>query len=71
MLLERRGRKAGQLIGRSPAMQSVHAAAPESCLGRVVDLEIVAGGPNSLRGCMIGAIGEPSLSRGVPAEAQP
>ena len=71
VLLERRGRKAGQLIGRSPAMQSVHAAAPESCLGRVVDLEIVAGGPNSLRGCMIGAIGEPSLSRGVPAEAQP
>jgi tRNA-2-methylthio-N6-dimethylallyladenosine synthase len=71
VLLERRGRKAGQLIGRSPAMQSVHAAAPESCLGRVVDLEIVAGGPNSLRGRMIGSIGEPSLSRGVPAEAQP
>jgi tRNA-2-methylthio-N6-dimethylallyladenosine synthase len=70
VLLERRGRKAGQLVGRSPAMQSVHVAAPESYLGGIVDLEIVAGGPNSLRGRMTETMNEPTPERNV-AEVHP
>ncbi len=40
VLLERPGRHAGQLIGRSPHMQAVHALAPASCLGRIVPVRI-------------------------------
>ncbi|RMD64416.1 MAG: TRAM domain-containing protein, partial [Alphaproteobacteria bacterium] len=50
VLLERRGRKAGQLVGRSPYMQAVHVKAPAHSLGRIVDVRIVAAGPNSLEG---------------------
>ena len=50
VLLEREGRVAGQLLGRSPAMQAVHVAAPPALLGEIAELEIVAAGPNSLRG---------------------
>jgi tRNA-2-methylthio-N6-dimethylallyladenosine synthase len=50
VLLERPGRKPGQLIGRSPYMQSVHADLPEADIGRIVALRIAAAGPNSLRG---------------------
>jgi tRNA-2-methylthio-N6-dimethylallyladenosine synthase len=54
VLLERPGRKPGQLIGRSPYMQSVHVAVPEVALrrlaGRLVDVQIEAAHPNSLTG---------------------
>ena len=50
VLLERRGREAGQLVGRSPAMQAVHLEAPEALLGRIVEAEIVSAHPNSLGG---------------------
>ena len=50
VLFERRGRQSGQLIGRSPHLQSVHAAAPKELLGRIVPVEIVSAGPNSLMG---------------------
>ncbi|MGB0671542.1 MAG: TRAM domain-containing protein, partial [Rhodospirillales bacterium] len=38
----------GQLLGRSPYMQPVHVEAPETWLGRIVEVEITAGHPNSL-----------------------
>jgi tRNA-2-methylthio-N6-dimethylallyladenosine synthase len=53
VLLDRRGRRAGQLVGRSPYMQPVHVEAPESLLGALVELEIRSGGPNSLAGAFI------------------
>jgi tRNA-2-methylthio-N6-dimethylallyladenosine synthase len=49
VLLERKGRRDGQMIGRSPWMQSVHfetAAAP----GEMADVTLVAAGPNSMAG---------------------
>ena len=43
VLLERRGRHAGQLVGRSPFMQAVHIAAPDSYLGRIASVRVDAG----------------------------
>ncbi len=48
VLLDRRGRRAGQLVGRSPYMQPVHVAAPEALLGTIAELRIEAGHANSL-----------------------
>ncbi len=50
VLLERRGRHAGQLVGRSPYMQAVHLEASDDMLGRIADVTIVETHPNSLRG---------------------
>ncbi len=50
VLFDRAGAKPGQLHGRSPHMQSVHAPAPADMLGRIVPVEIVAGRPLSLTG---------------------
>ncbi|MGE5504764.1 MAG: tRNA (N6-isopentenyl adenosine(37)-C2)-methylthiotransferase MiaB [Actinomycetota bacterium] len=48
VLLDRRGRHPGQLVGRSPYMQPVHVAAAEHLLGKVVTLKVTAVHPNSL-----------------------
>ena len=69
VLLERRGKHADQLVGRSPHMQAVHVqvrpreetpsaetlddlsqAAYSSHIGKIVEVEIVSAGPNSLKG---------------------
>jgi tRNA-2-methylthio-N6-dimethylallyladenosine synthase len=50
VLLERPGRHAGQLMGRSPYMQAVHVSAAPSLCGHVVAVEIMAAGANSLSG---------------------
>ena len=55
VLLERPGRKPGQLIGRSPYMQAVHVAASAGLMGRIVPVRIVAAGPNSLSGRLVEA----------------
>jgi tRNA-2-methylthio-N6-dimethylallyladenosine synthase len=49
VLLERCGRRPGQLVGKSPWLQSVHLETAAS-VGDVVEVEIVAAGPNSLAG---------------------
>lgn len=48
VLLDRDGRHAGQLLGRSPYMQPVHVSAPQALRGRIVRLRIVEAKPNSL-----------------------
>ncbi|MGE0610768.1 MAG: tRNA (N6-isopentenyl adenosine(37)-C2)-methylthiotransferase MiaB [Hyphomicrobiales bacterium] len=48
VLFEREGRKPGQLAGRSPYMQAVHAEGPLTLLGRIAEVEISARGANSL-----------------------
>jgi tRNA-2-methylthio-N6-dimethylallyladenosine synthase len=50
ILMEKPGRQKGQLIGRSPYLQSVHLEAPETEIGRLVDAKILSVGPNSLSG---------------------
>ena len=50
VLLERPGRHAGQLGGRSPYLQAVHVAGPAEWIGRIVPVRIGSCGPNSLAG---------------------
>jgi tRNA-2-methylthio-N6-dimethylallyladenosine synthase len=50
VLLERTGRRDGQLVGRSPYMQAVHVDAPGHRLGRIAPVIIEAGKANSLSG---------------------
>jgi tRNA-2-methylthio-N6-dimethylallyladenosine synthase len=50
VLFERPGRRAGQLVGRSPYLQAVHADADPAMLGRIMPVEISGAGPNSLSG---------------------
>jgi tRNA-2-methylthio-N6-dimethylallyladenosine synthase len=53
VLAERTGRRLGQLIGRSPHMQSVHFTAPADRLGRLVEIEVIGAYSNSLAGRMV------------------
>ena len=48
LLLERNGKLDGQLIGKSPWLQSVHVIAPGLKIGDMVDVRITSAGPNSL-----------------------
>ena len=51
VLIERKGKHDGQMIGRSPWLQSVHVetrAAP----GEIVDVTLVSAGPNSMAGAI-------------------
>jgi tRNA-2-methylthio-N6-dimethylallyladenosine synthase len=48
ILLEKPGRMPGQLIGRSPWLQSVNLDAKTSQIGDIVNVRITATGPNSL-----------------------
>jgi tRNA-2-methylthio-N6-dimethylallyladenosine synthase len=50
VLFERSGRRPGQLVGRSPYLQAVHAEAAPEMLGRILPVEISSFGPNSLAG---------------------
>jgi tRNA-2-methylthio-N6-dimethylallyladenosine synthase len=65
VLFERRGNRAGQLIGRGPWMQSVHADAPDRMLGRIVPVRILDGHANSLSGAVV-VVGETSTERTLP-----
>ena len=49
VLIERRGRHDGQMIGRSPWLQSVHVETGTQP-GDIVDVTLVAAGPNSMMG---------------------
>ncbi|HBT43770.1 MAG TPA: tRNA (N6-isopentenyl adenosine(37)-C2)-methylthiotransferase MiaB [Rhodospirillaceae bacterium] len=63
VLLDRPGRHAGQLLGRSPYMQAVHVDAPADWLGRVADLKIVSAGGNSLGAVLADASEQPAARR--------
>jgi tRNA-2-methylthio-N6-dimethylallyladenosine synthase len=53
VLLEKDGRHEGQLIGKSPFLQSVYVEAPKRLLGQIVTVIIEGGSQNSLAGRMI------------------
>jgi tRNA-2-methylthio-N6-dimethylallyladenosine synthase len=50
VLLEKPGRDPGQLVGRSPYLQSVHLRADSALIGKIVDTHITGVGTNSLSG---------------------
>jgi tRNA-2-methylthio-N6-dimethylallyladenosine synthase len=57
VLFEKRGRYQGQLIGRSPYLQGVHATASERLIGTVAPVRLVRNDTNSLAGELV-RIGE-------------
>jgi tRNA-2-methylthio-N6-dimethylallyladenosine synthase len=50
VLFEGRGRKPGQIAGRSPFLQAMHVEGPEELIGRIAAVDIAATSPNSLTG---------------------
>ncbi len=67
VLFEAEGRRAGQLLGRSPFMQAVHVAAPARLRGRLLPVRIESAHPNSLAGRLSGADGLPDGARAAGA----
>ena len=55
VIFDKPGRHEGQLIGRSPYMQAVHAEAAPERVGLMSEVEIVDVGPNSLKGRLVEA----------------
>src|SRR5690242_3153820 len=51
VLIERKGRHEGQIIGRSPWLQSVHVQT-DAHPGEMVEVTLVAAGPNSMTGAV-------------------
>ena len=52
VLIERKGRHEGQMIGKTPWLQSVHVET-SAALGELIDVTLVQAGPNSLTGAML------------------
>jgi tRNA-2-methylthio-N6-dimethylallyladenosine synthase len=52
VLFEKPGRHPGQLIGRSPYLQAVHAMAPDRLIGQIVPVRIESSARNSLAGAI-------------------
>ena len=52
VLFEARGRKPGQIAGRSPYLQAVHVEGPETLIGQIAAVDIAAASQNSLTGVM-------------------
>ncbi len=53
VLFDKPGRKPGQLIGKSPYLQSVVVEAPERLIGQICHVRIDAAGPHSLKGDVV------------------
>jgi tRNA-2-methylthio-N6-dimethylallyladenosine synthase len=52
VLFEGKGRKPGQIAGRSPYLQPVYVEGPEALVGQIAPVDILAASPNSLTGVM-------------------
>lgn len=63
-LLERKGKKPGQLLGKSPALQSVIVEAPEALLNQIIEVKILYAHQN----CITGILADmDKLSKGLQA----
>ncbi|VXC83898.1 tRNA (N6-isopentenyl adenosine(37)-C2)-methylthiotransferase MiaB [Sphingomonas sp. AX6] len=49
VLIERKGKRPGQMLGKSPWLQSIHLMT-DAPIGALVEVEVVEAGPNSLSG---------------------
>ena len=54
VLIEKPGREAGQMVGKSPWLQAVHLQARPEDVGRILKVEITETFPNSLGGRRVG-----------------
>ena len=57
VLIERQGKLPGQMLGKSPWLQSVHLMT-DAAIGDVVEVELTAAGPNSLGGTALALAAE-------------
>jgi tRNA-2-methylthio-N6-dimethylallyladenosine synthase len=55
VLFERKGRHEGQILGKTPYLQSVHVQAPEHLIGKIVPVRIETAAKMSLSGVLAGA----------------
>lgn len=56
MLVERRGKKPGQWLGKSPWLQSVFFEG-EAAIGDMVSVDLAEAGANSVRGLLLEPVG--------------
>lgn len=54
VLFDIKGRHAGQLIGRTPYMQNLHAEVGKECLNKIINVKVTEATTNSLSGIMEG-----------------
>lgn len=59
VLFEKKGRRPGQIAGRSPYLQAVQTMAPDHLIGEIAPVEIIAVGANSLFGKLVPSETEP------------
>ena len=69
VLRERTGHRPGQMVGRSPYIQSVHVAAGATRAGEFVSVEIIRRHPNSLAGRIVGAAAAAACGWTPPRDA--
>ena len=50
VLFEMKGKKSGQLIGRTPYMQNLHADLDKDCLNKIINMKVTTATTNSLSG---------------------
>ena len=53
VLFDRKGQKPGQLLGKTPYMQSVYVDAPERLFGKTVDVKIEQAFQNGMAGRVV------------------
>ncbi|HVH49340.1 MAG TPA: tRNA (N6-isopentenyl adenosine(37)-C2)-methylthiotransferase MiaB [Sphingomicrobium sp.] len=51
ILIDRKGRQPGQMVGKSPWLQSVHVTS-DAKIGEMIDVTLTSAGPNSLGGAL-------------------
>jgi tRNA-2-methylthio-N6-dimethylallyladenosine synthase len=69
VLFERPGRYSGQLVGRSPYLQPVQAAAPATLIGEIAAVTITEISSNSLFGVLAEGAPRAAVSRSADAAA--
>ena len=58
VLFEKPGRHEGQLVGRSPYLQPVHADATPDVIGKILPVHVIGVRANSLTGIITGSLEE-------------
>jgi tRNA-2-methylthio-N6-dimethylallyladenosine synthase len=64
ILLERPGKLPGQMLGKTPWLQSVHVMT-DAPVGTIMDVDLISGGPNSLAGAHPSFNREPGVEHGA------
>jgi tRNA-2-methylthio-N6-dimethylallyladenosine synthase len=69
VLFEREGRKAGQIVGRSPYLQPVWVMGPAGLIGEIAEVRIESAARGSLSGALVRPPAKPPTPQAAPLEA--